>query len=124
METAPVKERSKNVFRKSTRKAPAIKKAVVARRLIGQSFTQIATDLKIGINTARSISALSDVDSMLENGRLGTLQRIPQALKTLDVRLEKNSESAALYVLDKCFENQKVTGNRMSGDVTLNKSIS
>lgn len=51
------------------------------------------------------------------------MKRIPKALKTLDVRLEKNSENAALWVLDKCFDNNKVTGGRMTGDTVLNQTL-
>jgi hypothetical protein len=51
------------------------------------------------------------------------MKRVPEALKTLDVRLEKNSESAALWLLDKCFDNNKVQGQRMTSDLTLNQAI-
>jgi len=60
---------------------------------------------------------------MMEDGRAGAMNRVPAALKTLDVRLEKNSESAALWLLDKCFDNQQPTGNRLASDVTLNQTL-
>ena len=116
-------ESNSSVFRKSTRKAPAIKNAVTAKRIAGQSNAQISRDLGIAVNTVKSIARLTDVDRMFEDGRLGTLQRIPEALKTLDVRLEKNSENAALWVLDKCFDNNKVTGQHMTGDTVLNQTL-
>lgn len=121
METAEQKKSS--ILRKSSRKSPAIKNEIVARRLMGQNKTQIARDLGIAKNTVSSVIELNDVDRMLEDGRIGTMQRVPEALKTLDVRLEKNSESAALWLLDKCFDNSKVQGNKMSADVVLNQTL-
>jgi hypothetical protein len=121
----PVIEQPKKstVFHKSTRKAPAIRNAVVARRMAGQPNAKIARELEIGVNTVKSIINLTDVDRIMEDGRLGTMERIPAALKTLDVRLEKNSESAAIWLLDKCFDNQQPSGKRMASDLTLNQTL-
>lgn len=117
------KQKKPTVFRRSTRKAPAIKNAVVSRRLLGEPTAKIARDLGIAVNTVRNITNLTDVDSMMEDGRIGAMKRIPQALKTLDIRLEKNSESAAIWLLDKCFDANEKQGKRMSGDVTLNQTL-
>jgi hypothetical protein len=120
--TLPPKTQS-TVYRRSTRKAPAVKNAVVAKRLAGESTAKISRDLGIAVNTVRNITNLTDVDRMMEDGRAGAMNRVPAALKTLDVRLEKNSESAALWLLDKCFDNQQPTGNRLASDVTLNQTL-
>jgi hypothetical protein len=111
------------IKRKRSIKPPAVKNEVVARRSLGQTKTQIARDLGIAVNTVSSIVALSDIDAIMEDGRLGTMKRVPQALKTLDVRLEKNSENAALWLLDKCFEGKDLGSKRMVGDVTLNQTL-
>lgn len=122
---APAEEKksTSDIYRKSTRKAPAIKNAVVAKRLAGESNAKISRDLGIAVNTVKSIARLTDVDRMQEDGRIGAMQRIPKALQTLDVRLEKNSESAAIWLLDKCFENQQPTGKHLAGDLTLNQTL-
>jgi hypothetical protein len=116
-------KKKSTVLRPTTRKAPAIQTQVVARRMAGQPNSKIAKDLGMGVNTVKSIINLTDVDRMMQDGRIGAMERVPQALKTLDVRLEKNSESAAIWLLDKCFENEKPNGKRMSGDVTLNQTL-
>ena len=118
-----VETKKSTIFHKSTRKAPAIRNAVVAKRLAGEPNAKIARDLHMGVNTVKSIINLTDVDRMMEDGRVGAMERIPKALKTLDVRLEKNSESAAIWLLDKCFDNEKKSGKRMAGDVTLNQTL-
>ena len=123
MEASAIEPKKSTVFHRSTRKAPAIKNAVVAKRLLGESNAKISRDLGIAVNTVKSIANITDVDRMMEDGRSGAMKRIPAALKTLDVRLEKNSESAALWLLDKCFDDNKISGKRMAGDVTLNQTL-
>jgi len=93
---------------RKSRKAPAVKTAVLAKRVQGQSITNIANDLGITRNTTRAIIDESNLDQLMEDGRIQTLNRVPAALKTLDVRLEKNSENAALWLLDKCFDSKQV----------------
>jgi len=119
----PKTKKKSTILQRSTRKAPAIKNAVVARRLSGEPISKIAKDVGLAVNTVKSIINLTDVDKMMEDGRAGAMNRIPQALKTLDVRLEKNSESAAIWLLDKCFENQQQTGKKMASDTTLNQTL-
>lgn len=124
LETLDVpKKKNNSAIRKSSRKPPAVRNEIVARRIAGQTKSQISRDLGVSINTVSSIIELSDVDKLMQDGRLGAMQRVPEALKTLDVRLEKNSESAALWLLDKCFENQQPTGKHLAGDLTLNQTL-
>lgn len=86
-------------------KPPSVKTAVIAKRIEGLPKLQIAKDLEISRPTVDAILAESNLDSLMEDGRIQAFRRIPAALQTLDVRLEKNSESAAIWLLDKCFDN-------------------
>jgi hypothetical protein len=87
-----------------TIKSQAIQNAVIAKHIGGTSKLQISKDLQLAPNTVTSILDLSNVDEVMADGRLATLKRVPAALKTLDIRLEKNSENAAIWLLDKCFD--------------------
>jgi hypothetical protein len=108
--------------RRST-KPPSVKASVVAKRVGGQTITQIAHDLEISRPTVYAILDESNIDAALEDGRLGAMKRVPQALCVLDNRLDKNSESAALWLLDKCFDGKDLGNKRMVGDVTLNQTL-
>lgn len=112
----PVKPRRSN-------KPPSVKASVVAKRVNGQSISAIARDVGISRPTVYTILDESDIDKVMADGRLGAMKRVPQALDVLDNRLDKNSESAAIWLLDKCFEGKQETGKRMSGDVTLNQTL-
>lgn len=120
---APTKRQNHSAVRASSRKPTAVQSEIIARRVSGQNKSEIARGLGVARNTVTSVLELNNVEQMFEDGRLGALKRVPQALKTLDVRLEKNSESAAIWLLDKCFDNQQPTGKRMAGDVTLNQTL-
>lgn len=87
-----------------SRKAPSVKAAVISARVQGISKLQIARDLGMSKNTVNTIIEEANLDQIMEDGRLQTFTRLPAALKTLDARLEKNSENAALWLLDKCFD--------------------
>ena len=84
---------------RKSRKAPAVKTAVIAKRAQGQSITNIARDLRITRNTTRTIIAESDIDRQIQSGQLQSLSLIPKALKVADMRLEKGSETMAIEVL-------------------------
>jgi transposase-like protein len=100
---------SKKAYKpRTSRKAPAIKRIVLAKRVQGQNITSIANDLGITRNTTRTIIAEANLDQIMQDGQIETLKRVPAALKTLDTRLEKNSENAALWLLDKCFEGKQI----------------
>lgn len=97
---------------RKSRKAPALKTAVTLKRLQGQDKTSISRDLGIARNTVTAILEENDVERIMQDGQIETLRRVPAALRTLDARLEKNSENAALWLLDKCFESSKVQGKQ------------
>ena len=92
-----------------SRKAPSVKTAIILKRLQGQDKTSISKDLGVARNTVTTILEENDVDRIMQDGQVETLKRVPAALRTLDVRLEKNSENAAIWLLDKCFESSKLT---------------
>jgi hypothetical protein len=101
-----------------SRKPQAIKTAVVAKRANGQNKSSIARDLQITTNCVTAIIEESDIDRILQDGQIETLRRVPAALKTLDIRLEKNSENAAIWLLDKCFDSKKI-GRTPDAGLTL-----
>jgi hypothetical protein len=105
---------------KSSRKPPAIKNEVIARRVLGQTKTRIAKDLGIAINTASSIIDLSGVDRMLDSARLGCAGLAQKAVTVVDEKLDKKSESAAFRLL----EGVGVLGGKESGGGTTNISYS
>jgi hypothetical protein len=98
-----------------TIKSQAIQNAVIAKHIGGTSKLQISKDLQLAPNTVSNILELSNVDEVMADGRLETLKRVPAALRTLDVRLEKNSENAAIWLLDKCFDGKKIAGKQEPG---------
>lgn len=85
---------------RKSRKAPAVKTAVIAKRAQGQNITSIANDLGITRNTTRSIIEESDIDRQLESGQLQSLSLIPAALRVMHDRLAKGSENAAIKTLE------------------------
>jgi hypothetical protein len=96
-------------------KPPSVKAAVISSRINGTSKLQISRDLQMSKNTVNRILEEADLDALMEDGRLSTLRRVPAALRTLDARLEKNSENAALWLLDKCFDGKKIAGKQEPG---------
>lgn len=105
----PARKRSRST------KPPSVKAAVISGRINGNSKLQIARDLRMSKNTVNRILEEADLDALMEDGRLSTLRRVPQALQVLDVRLEKNSENAAIWLLDKCFDGKKIAGKQEPG---------
>lgn len=116
-------EEKKSVTPRRSNKAPSVKASVIAKRVQGQSIAAIARDVGISRPTVYAILDETDIDRMMKDGRLGVMQQVPEALDTLKVRLEKRSESAAIWLLDKCFENQQPTGKHLAGDLTLNQTL-
>lgn len=84
---------------KRSRKAPALKQEVVARRLAKQNKTFISEELGISRNTVTAILEESNTDRLVESGRLQVAGLIPESIRVVKHRLEKNSETAAFEVL-------------------------
>lgn len=101
-----------------SRKAPAIKTAVTLKRLQGHDKTRISRELGIARNTVTAILEENDVERLMQDGQTEVLRRVPAALDVLDVRLEKNSENAAIWLLDKCFD-AKNSGRKPEPGLTL-----
>lgn len=99
VELQPKQSRKGSALRGKSTKAPALKNEVIVRRAMGQSKSVIAKQLKIAPNTVASIVALSNIDDMLESGRLSVHQLIPKSVNVMDERLDKGSESAAIEIL-------------------------
>ena len=113
----------KTVKPRHSNKAPSVKAQVISKRIQGEPIAKIARDTGISRPTVYTIINEADLDTMFADGRVGVMKRVPQALQTLDVRLDKNSETAALWLLNKCFDNQQPTGNRLASDLTLNQTL-
>ena len=85
---------------KKSLKAPAVQAEVVARRAMGQQKSEIQKALGIGKHTVSSIIEQTEIDRILEDGRIGAARRIPKSLTVIDHHLERNSLTAALAILN------------------------
>jgi hypothetical protein len=101
-----------------SRKAPSVKTAIILKRLQGQDKSSISRDLGVARNTVTTILEENDVEQLMQDGQIETLRRVPAALRTLDARLEKNSENAALWLLDKCFDGKQISGKQPHIELT------
>jgi len=72
-----------------SRKAPAIKTAVILSRANGKPWAHIAKDLKIAVNTAKAIAEESDIDRQMEVGRFTCATLIPEAITAIGTQLKK-----------------------------------
>lgn len=95
----PPAEPNYSKSQRKSRKPPAVKTAVIAKRAQGQNITSIAKDLGITRNTTRTIIQESDIDRQIQSGQLQSLDLIPEALRVARVRLGKDSETMAIEVL-------------------------
>lgn len=84
---------------KRSRKAPALKQEVIARRIAKQNKTRISNELGISRNTVTAILEESNTDRLVESGRLQVCELIPESIRVVAHRLEMNSETAAFEVL-------------------------
>jgi hypothetical protein len=98
---------------RSSKKAPVIKTEVIAPRAQGQSKSKIAREMGIAYNTASSVIRLSNIDEMLEDGRIQSANLIPEAIRVAKARLAQNSENMAIKVLENSVWpiEAKATGN-------------
>src|SRR5882762_8176838 len=85
---------------KSSRKAPAIQNAILAKRANGASKLKISKDLQIGYNTVTSVIELNDFDTTLANEQKESLRLVPRAIQVAHDRLTKGSENMAIKVLE------------------------
>lgn len=99
LETPDVPEK-KTVKRKYNRIPPSVKTEIVARRVQKQQITTIAREMQISRPTVYKVLDETNIDAMLESGRLGIAKLIPKAIDVVDKRLDKGSESAAFGVLN------------------------
>lgn len=90
----------KPVKRKYNRIPPSVKTEIVARRVNKQQITTIAREMEISRPTVYKVLDETNIDAMLESGRLGIARLIPKAIDVVDARLGKGSESAAFGVLN------------------------
>ena len=83
-----------------SRKPPALKQEVIVRRIAKQNKSQISRELGISKNTVTAILEESNTDRLIESGRLQVCELIPESIRVVKYRLEKNSEIAAFKVLE------------------------
>jgi hypothetical protein len=92
---------NKKAYRpKSSRKAPAIQSAILAKRANGQSKLKIKRDLGIAYNTVTNVIDLNNFDETLQRERLASMDLIPESIRVAKHRLSQNSENMAIKVLE------------------------
>ncbi len=109
-----------------SRKAPSVKAQVVIQRASGLSKSKIAQDLGITRPTVNAILEESNIERILEDGRLQGAKLIPKALKVMEDRLDKGSEPAGMFVLSKTIwnpDNQGHGSGKMTADIHLNQAL-
>lgn len=110
---------------KRSNKPPVVKAAVITRRIQGVNKTQIAKELKLGRPTVDAILAEADVDGQFASGLSLCAGLIPESVRVIKHRLEKNSESAAFGILNPLVLSRAAQANpqRMTADVHLQQAI-
>lgn len=110
---------------RKSRKAPAIKTSVIVQRAQGKAKSHIARDLGITHNTVNRILEESDIERQLSSGELAAFQLMHKSLNVLDKRLDKESESAATYLLSNTLFSERYSkkGQVAPSDVVVNLAI-
>jgi len=90
----------KSYLPKRSIKSPAIQAEVVARRAYGESKAQISQQLGIAPNTVSGIIELTEIDTLLQDNRLGCAKLLPKSVRVVDHHLNRNSLTAALAILN------------------------
>jgi|SRR5579859_133176 len=82
-----------------SRKAPAIKTAVILSRVEGKPWSHIAKDLGIAVNTAKAIVEESDVDRQLSTAHALSTTLLPKAIQAVEKTLDKGDGILGLNFL-------------------------
>lgn len=108
--------REKYVKPRRSRKAPGIKAAVITRRVNNESKRKIAKDLGITRNTVATILEESHIEQHLQAYQHQSMELIPEALRVMRVRLQGNSENAAIKTLESTIWPLTDKRNKGNGD--------
>lgn len=80
-------------------KPPAVKAAVVAKSMAGESKTQIAEDLGITRNTVYSILNEAQLNDLVLQGKSGLYSLIPKSIRALEKALDRGDTAEAKVIL-------------------------
>jgi predicted transcriptional regulator len=80
-------------------KPPAVKAAVIAKSIAGESKTQIAEDLGITRNTVYSILDEAQLNELVLQGKSGLYSLIPKSVRALELALDKGDTTEAKIIL-------------------------
>ena len=86
-------------------KPPSVKAAVIAKRTLGDSKSQIANDLELSRPTVDRILEECNYNQLIESGSIRVHKMIPNSCEQLEIALEKHNDkgiSVALEVLKGC----------------------
>jgi H2-forming N5,N10-methylenetetrahydromethanopterin dehydrogenase-like enzyme len=114
----------KSYLRKTSRKAPALKNNVIARRMAGEPKSKIARDLGMSVNTVASIIELSDIDKMLQSGQVESHRLIPKSISVVSNKLDVNDLDAAKFILSNTVFAERGNHKVSSPDTTINTALS
>lgn len=105
--------------KKKSNKSEAVKGAVIAKHLSGDSNSQIARDLEVSRPTVIRILSEAEIDSFVQGGKASLIELIPTAVKTYGTALGSDPDRAESFL-----ERLKVLpGKESGGNVTLNNFI-
>lgn len=111
---------------KHSRKAPAIKTAVILKRASGQAKSHIARDLGITHNTVNAILEESDIERHLSTGQQLCVGLIPKGAQAIEKAFDRGDGALAVRMFEGLgilgSENFK-RGSLMKADVHLNLAI-
>jgi len=77
----------------TSRKAPQVQQAVIAKRLQGDSKRQIARDLDVNRRTVDRILSESQIEEAVAQGRSRLVEMVPKALQLIEIAIEQGLAS-------------------------------
>ncbi len=81
------------------RLSPALKTAIQAKALVGESKSQTALDLGVSRNSVTSVLMSSEIEQLREAGRSSVSKMIPQSVQVYQYHLDRNDKEVATHVL-------------------------
>lgn len=107
-------------YKKKSTKSEAVKGAVIAKHVSGSSNSKISRDLGISRPTVIRILSEAEIDSLVQQGRSGLAELVPDAVKKYGGGVKSNVDRAESFL-----ERMKVLPAREAaiGSNTINNFI-